>query len=389
MLFPMRAFTLASTALLTLAVHADESPLEAWKSKVSIHPVTPSEARHSIHSYFNTSPESPDGRHVLCFTSTTPEGHFGEVRIIERATGKERVLAEGIRTEDAHRVACQQWVSKGRRVVFHNEHEGQWSVQCVDVESGETKVLAKDRLSSWGQQQHDLVPIYGPHWNPGPHRDLELVNATTGEIKTVLTADAVKAKYPAVINKAFGDRPFSIFFPVLSPDLNRVFFKLASSTGGDPRSKAASARLGLVCYSLVDQRFLYQRDQWGHPSWHPDSKTIVEVANLRFNSDNGSYTKVQGIPVCRGDHPSVSPDGRLVVTDTTLDKFGGKDSEWGIVLGDARGGDHVILHRFDNSKGARSWRRSHPHPAWSADSKRLYFNVSDTQWTRLYVAEVP
>ena len=376
-------------ALLASPALAADQPLDPWKTQVSIHQATPGDARHSIHSYFNTSPESPDGKWVLFYTSTTSKGHRGEVRIVERATGKERVLAEGINTEDAHRVACQQWVSKGKRVVFHKEQEGKWSVVAVDVETGKLQVLAEDRLSSWGQQQHDLVPIYGPHWNPGPHRDLELVNAMTGEIKTVLTADAVKAQYPAMITKAFGDRPFSIFFPVLSPDASRVFFKLASAAGGDPRSGAASTRLGLVCYSLAEQRFLYQRDQWGHPSWHPNSKTIVETANLRFNSDDGSYTKVQGIPVCRGDHPSVSPDGRLVVTDTTLNKFGGKESEWGIVLADARGNDFVILHRFDNSQRARSWRRSHPHPAWSADSKRLYFNVSATAWTQLFVAEIP
>ncbi len=376
-------------AVLALPLMADDHPLDAWKSKVTIHQVTPGDARHSIHSYFNTSPESPDGRWILCFTSTTPKAHHGEVRIIERATGREKVLADNLNTEDAHRVACQQWVSNGKRVVFHNESQGQWAVEGVEVETGERRVLAKDRLSSWGQQQHDVVPIYGPHWNPGPHRDLELLNAATGEIKTVLLADAVKQKYPDMIAKAFGDRPFSIFFPVLSPDLSRVFFKLASPSGGDPRSSAASSRQGLVCYSLAEQRFLFQRSQWGHPAWHPDGKTIVEIANQRFNSDDGSGTRVTGIPVCHGDHPSVSPDGKLVVTDTSMEKFGGKESEWGIVLADARGNDYLILHRFDNSKGAKSWRRSHPHPAWSADSKRLYFNVSDSQWTRLFVAEVP
>jgi Tol biopolymer transport system component len=43
---------------------------------------------------------------------------------------------------------------------------------------------------------------------------------------------------------------------------------------------------------------------------------------------------------------------------------------------------------FDNTKGAKSWRRSHPHPSFSADGKRIYYNVSDGSWTRLMVAEV-
>ena len=65
--------------------------------------------RHSFHSYFNTSPESPDGPWLLFFSSTTPEAHQGEVRIRERAAGKEHVLASGVTTEDTHRVGCQQW----------------------------------------------------------------------------------------------------------------------------------------------------------------------------------------------------------------------------------------------------------------------------------------
>jgi hypothetical protein len=59
------------------------------------------------------------------------------------------------------------------------------------------------------------------------------------------------------------------------------------------------------------------------------------------------------------------------------------------VLGAGIGtGKVVTIHRFDNSKSARSWRVSHPHPAFSPDGKRLYFNVSAGQWTRFHVAEV-
>ena len=46
-----------------------------------------------------------------------------------------------------------------------------------------------------------------------------------------------------------------------------------------------------------------------------------------------------------------------------------------------------MLHRFDNTRGSTSWRRSHPHPVFSSDGKRLYFNVSTDRWTRLFVAE--
>src|SRR5262245_20610888 len=109
------------------AAEPGADPLAAWaKAKVSV--VSPG-THHSMHAYFNTCPESPDGRWVLFYASTTVDGHQGEIRIRERASGKETVLARGLAVEDAHRVACQQWVSGGRRVVFHHVlANGQWVV---------------------------------------------------------------------------------------------------------------------------------------------------------------------------------------------------------------------------------------------------------------------
>jgi hypothetical protein len=153
---------------------------------------------HSIHAYFNTSPESPDGRWVLYYASTAPTGHEGEIRIRERATGRVRVLARGVVVEDAHRAACQQWVSGGRRVVFHTALKtGEWVVLAIDLDTGRERLLARGRQVGFGQPHGDVVPVYGPHWSPGEHRDLELVNAATGALTTTpVTARAVAAAYP-------------------------------------------------------------------------------------------------------------------------------------------------------------------------------------------------
>jgi hypothetical protein len=373
--------------LLALALAASPDPFAKWEGAVKVHPVAPGAERHSIHTYFNLSPESPDGRWILFYTSTTPAGHRGEVRIRERVTGQEIVLADGIYTEDAHRAACQQWVSEGRRVVFHNEVNGEWQVIAVDVASRKKRILARNRMLSWGQPHSDIVPLYKPHWAPGPNPDLELLNVETGELTTVVTAKATRAQYEQQIAARFGDRPISLFFPILSPDLTRVVFKLASATGTDPRSVQASDRECLVGYDLEQRKFLFFRARWGHPAWSPDSRTLINVYNVLIDSDNGSERAIPDLPRFAGSHPSIGPDGKLFATDVTLEKFGGKKSEWGAVVGDLAGKRYKILHRFDNSQGAKSWRVSHPHPIFSPDGKRVYFNVSDGKWTQLYVAE--
>jgi hypothetical protein len=42
-----------------------------------------------------------------------PAGYVGDVVVLDRAAGRETVLAEGANTEDAHRAACQQWLASG------------------------------------------------------------------------------------------------------------------------------------------------------------------------------------------------------------------------------------------------------------------------------------
>jgi len=204
----------------------------AWKAR----PVLGDAPCHSIHSYFNTSPESPDGQNVLLYRSTTPEGHQGEVCIVDRKTGNVRVLANGVETEDAHRVACQQWSCGGREVVFHDLRGGRFVVAAVDVKSGRERVLAEGRLVGWGQPGGETIPLYGPHWNPGEHRDLELLNVRTGEIRTVVTAEQVKQAHPQWVQQQFGDRPISVFFPILSPDERRILIKVAAVESGQFRN---------------------------------------------------------------------------------------------------------------------------------------------------------
>ncbi|MDB6137324.1 MAG: hypothetical protein JWO94_396 [Verrucomicrobiaceae bacterium] len=384
--FLLLSFLLA--AAFSKAAELTDDPVAPWTHDVKISQVAPREGRHTIHTYYLTNPESPDGTHVLFFASIHPAAYVGQVCMLDRTTGKETVLADDVHTEDAHRVACQQWLSGGRRVVFHEVVDKRWRVVVVDVETLAKTVIAQDHQLAFGRPDADLVPMYGCHWNPGPYRDLEVWDASTGQTRTVARIADVEAKYGEWIHKEFAGKPTSIFEPVLSPDLKRVFFKIAAGNGGDDyMSKAASHREGLVCYSLEKNEVTWQRGKWGHPAWLPDSRHIIEVGNVIYDSDGGPAVKIQGLPYLPGSHPSVSPDGRLTVTDGLAESAGAKTKDWGIVVGDMRGGKWALVHSFDQSQGAKSWRGNHPHPAFSADGRRIYFNVNDGPFTRLFVAE--
>lgn len=377
-----------SIVLLGWAVGVCADPLEGWRTGVKVRAVTEAPGRHTIHSYYLANPESPDGSKVLFFVSTEARGEFGELHVLDRKTGAETVVAKNVTCEDAHRAACQQWTLHGKAVAYHDLRDGKWGVYVVGPE-GE-KTIALDRQLSFGQAAGNLLPVYGKHWNPGEHRHLELADAASGKIEKVLDVSAVKETYGEWVEKQFKGKDVSIFFPIVSPDQKRVFFKMAAGNGGDTHKGKVSDRQGLVVFDLEKKSLLCMKERWGHPAWFPDSRQIIEVGNFSYDCDEkGKANRILGLPVLNGCHLAVSPDGSVFVQDGELTKLGGKPGEWGVVVCDVKGGEgrYQILHRFNNSRGAKTWRHNHPHPVFSSDGKRIYFNVNETEWTQLFVAE--
>ena len=374
---------------------ASPDPVAPWKNALS-HPVSDIPDRHTIHTYFNVTPETIDGRYVLYYTSVTPEAHRGEIRMQERATGKETVLAPNLDTEDAHRVACQQWVSNDRTVIFHDLRNGEVVTAAVDVKTFKERILAKGRMVSFGTQASDLIPIYGVHFQPGTYTDVEILNVATGEIRTVVTARQVREAYPEEIRKLYGELQISTPFGVLSPDEKLIFFKLSAQSPNYqplpeghlqwPRSYQ-SDREGLVCFDIEHSRLLFFRRNWGHPSWDRKSTAILNVPNILQDARTGNETPIPSLPKFPGQHHAFSPDGKLFVTDTQLEAFGGAKGEWGVAVCDITGGSWTMIARFRGDQGATTWRKNHPHPAFSPDGNRIYYNVNSGKYTRLFVAE--
>jgi glycerophosphoryl diester phosphodiesterase len=141
---------------------ADDS-LRCWSAGVRVQRVSTTPGRHTIHSYYVCNPESPDGRRVLYYASMQANGHIGEICVLDRETGRETVLARNVHVEDAHRAACQQWVSGGRRVAYHEVRSNRWRVVVADAETGKPLVTIDDRQLGFGQPDGDMLPIYGCH----------------------------------------------------------------------------------------------------------------------------------------------------------------------------------------------------------------------------------
>lgn len=125
---------------------------------------------------------------------------------------------------------------------------------------------------------------------------------------------------------------------------------------------------------------------WGHPSWDPTSTNIFEKGNFLEILETGKTIRyAKSAP---SNHPTLAPDGKIFVTDADVAKRDfGKPGDWAIVMADTAADRFVVVHQFDHRGGARSWRGVHPHPAFNADGSRVYYNVNEGEWSRLYVAE--
>ena len=258
-------------------------------------------------------------------------------------------------------------------------------ISAVEVATGERRELCEGRQLGWGRADLDFVPLHGLHWAPGEHRDLELLDVRSGEITVAVRLEDAAGVATAELRERLGGEAASIFFPVVSPDGRRVIFKLSRPDSGVFRDPRASRREGLFAWDLAEGRMLHVRDAWGHPAWHPDSRRVITTPSMAIDVETGSERTIEGLEPLRGSHPSFSPDGRVLVSD-----FADEAGRWGVAVAGPDAPRWRVLHlAAAPGPGTASWRPPHPHPALSAEGRRVYLNVNLGAWCVCHVAELP
>jgi Tol biopolymer transport system component len=126
-----------------------------------------------------------------------------------------------------------------------------------------------------------------------------------------------------------------------------------------------------------------------HPAWHPTRDAVLwgggqdDVGPCLFEQplDGGEPTL---FAANTGIHSSVSPDGRYVATDRFDTPEAGTCS---LDIIDVATGEGTTLATFPMP--APPYEQSHPHPAWSRDSRRIYFNCAASGIPQLYAVDLP
>jgi len=253
---------------------------------------------------------------------------------------------------------------------------GEWVVAVVDVEDRRGTRAREEPAEFLGRPDADVVPLYGPHWNPGEHRDLELVNVESGEIRTVLTNEAsreISGVDRQDVRRAadvdFLSRPQSDGRRCSSRWPRRETAIRAAKAPAGGRARSATARGPALLFLIaVGPSVVASRLE--------DDRRDAEPA------DPHGVGAVERLPVCPTAAPAILPRA-------PTERSWSPTARWSVSAGpettghrvmDIRGNDHVIIHKFDNSHGAASWR-SRTAPGVQRRRRRIYFNVSSGPWT--------
>jgi hypothetical protein len=343
----------------------------------------------AIHSYFDLSPESPDGELVAYFSFLGSPPGLGQTRVTERHGDRTLTLGEPV-YGSAHHAALQQWVDE-RLVVYSVLTDDGPATEIVSAD-GETRgrLNASIRMfssaSGLGLCDQSAARARGLE---GGEEAIHLVDPYSGEVRQVFTREEVLEIHPwrerlsAIQHVRFQNSKWA-------PDGKSLFTVYTNEV--HVRRGGSVARLkSLIVADAADgyrPRYLAEFDH--HPMWGLDSSSIYAHVRqsdgaqdlVAFPLDGSTpYPLGEEIP---GVHATLSPDGRSILTHVYDWPERGEAS---VLLIDLQTGCHHELATM-NAPDASHETGCHLHPVWSRDGRRLYFNSNDSGVARLYAVDL-
>lgn len=361
----------AGSTLYTLFPEERGFALSSGKLWVEKSPVN---AMEHLHAYFDTCPESPDGKRLLIleFQDTAP----GLGTLIVGPTGEKDAWVRVGRQmyASAHEAASQQWINNQTVLAFGPGRDN--SSQVIDIETGTVRILAgrvgsispDGKLGAWTSNEAT--------WDQRNRvrAGLSIVELRLGSILFQIEESRLTNMLP----KAFlrpGERLWSKHAK-WSPDGGQLMFVVTRVVEEQQRVKEVGNGKYLF---VVDNDGLNIRliGRIGHhPTWSRDSEHIIY--GLRARTGNklikaNIHTKAQSVALEKFDgvHASFSPVKDVIVADS----YARSNGRWRVGLReyDLYTGTRRTFFEGEIPFFARN-QRLHLHPAWSRSGEGVYFN---------------
>lgn len=388
-----------------LMAQSDHSfPAYAGKTLV---PVVKVSSGRVIHRFFDTSPLSPSGRYLALFrfpqeTQSPKPGEVGEVILVDRQTGQERVVAQS-RGWEMQLGAQVQWGRSDEELFFNDVDTTNWQAFAVHVNpatntsrrlggtvfmaSPDGHWLASHNLvnSRYAQVGYGvIVPKDRAMRNLGPvdTDGITVTEVSTGKSRQVASIRNIYEKsVPSIAIPNPQDYEYYCFQVKWNPQGTRLLTTVQWSprTGGDRRRAVITMRP-----DGSDLRTAITPDQWAkgghHVNWTPDGEHLsmnlnidgkpgLEIITVRYDGRDLKTVFSPG-----SGHPSYHPEGLpLMVTDAYPGELGLVEGSVPIRLMNTQTGKEQIIASIFLSKAQGEFRID-AHPTWDRSGRYVIFN---------------
>lgn len=354
--------------------------------------------------YYDKSPWSPDGSGLLMHVQAARRDPGVRIAVVDDVGGTWRPLASSS-AWSYQQGSMAQWLpgSAGSRVIFNDIEHGQLIARIVDREGREITraphpVQAVHPEGAWAlslnyRRLARLRPEYGydvavDNFDPEapPERDgLWRVDLRAGSVELFVSlADLAARERGARVDAACSKVNHALF----SPRGTRFVFMFRWFHAGGKSSRLYVVEQAGDPHPILDEDFV------SHYSWMDETRLLVygrrpggPLGYFVLDTDSGAAVSIgeHGLDGFGDGHPSLSPDGRWIVTDTYPDR---------------RCRQTLMLARPDGTSLRRLARLFHPpqyhgvtrcdlHPRWRPGGNAVSF---DSLWSgkrRSYILDLP
>ncbi len=366
-----RIFSIASVIILAVIT----TELSAQQSQVKEHQVS-SDGVSAVFSFYNTTPESPDGKtlvYVKCKKEPYGREEFvpGELWVCNRDLKDHRKLTD-INGTVAHNGVEAQWIDN-KRIAFFDKG----LVRIVAAKDGKdllTKRITGAGLGHYPFKHKIMYNIYSGEGEGEP--GIYELDCNTFKTKLILTNEEIaKVPLPAGLpsEKIAAVKDWRALHCQYSPNGKKIAFRLdvGPFEEGQLQGICNSDGTGLKIMTQTLHSVWYNNESMiGHLRYEKDGKKpedLKERFTLVRVDLEGNILQRNMTP--RGNHLGISPDRKWFASETFYQT------------------DPVVFKLYPDGHPEKAieiatykpydivWkRRFHVNPAFSRDGKRLYYS---------------